>query len=153
MSIHLKGFFDRLQRSTAFVAEAQAWKQTWHIIVPGQMIRLAKFDGQYIFPELARNHLSNLADGFMVAGSANMLQMGLCEIFGKQVKSRPTLSAAFGLAVLGVQEYLTTYPPHHDFDWVDMGLHVGSTLAYLAYHHRDKIFPKTLSLAPRNDKL
>lgn len=142
---NLKDRFTKASDTAEYQEQYSAWKKTWHIIVPGQIIRLAEFEGQFLFPQFMRHHMSNLADGFMVAGSFNMLQMGVSSALKLPVKSRPIASSLFSTGLLTVWEKTSALPANRTFDWVDMSLHIASIGAFLAFCYKDKI-SKTLGV-------
>jgi hypothetical protein len=115
----------------------------WHIIVPGQLIRLAKIDEEYVFPQFMRHHMSNIADSWTAAAMLDYMQMGFSAYKGKDIKSKPITCAGAALALMTTWEVITSQMPGRKFDWTDQSLHTGSAIAYvLAKRHGKKPTPK-----------
>lgn len=127
----LKERFLETVKRPDFRQQLKMWTGSWHVIAPGQFMRMFREHGHYVFPQFVRHHLSNVADGWMTAGSANLLQMGLCSIFGLEARSRPILSGIFGVAMQAEWELRNSFLPNRSFDWTDMGLHILSGIAYV----------------------
>ncbi len=100
------------------------------ILFAGQYIRDFKDHGQFIFPQFARHHLSNMADAACLGMTIDLAQRTLCDLFNYPVKSRPIVSAALAFAVCtGWEAYEATMPKRH-FDVVDESIHAVSAAAY-----------------------
>ncbi len=130
--------YSNVTQQDLFKKESKAWSRSWYIIIPGQLIRFAEADGQLLFPQFLRHHLSNLADGFMAAGTFNLFQMQLTSIFGKEAKSRPMLSAAVAESLMFTWEMVSAIPEDRKFDSTDMSLHTASVAAYIAFSTKIK---------------
>lgn len=117
------------------VIHGEEYKRTrlgWHIIVPGQLIRLAQWEGVYLAPQFLRHHLSNVADAWTAASMLNSGQAYVSARMGFKPKSRPIAAAALSLAIMGSYEAIIARGPNRSFDWVDMGLHTLSAVTYAA---------------------
>ncbi len=103
----------------------------WHIIVPGQLIRLVEINGNYVFPQFMRHHMSNAADAWTAAAMLDYTQMSVSALRQKEIKSRPLTCAGAALAIMTAWEIATSQSVGRKFDWTDQTLHTGSALAYV----------------------
>jgi hypothetical protein len=111
----------------------------WGVIISGQLIRTVKSDGAYFFPEIARHHLSNVADAWTLAAMFDYTQMSVAAILNKPVASKPITCATAALVVGTLWEAYTAQLPNRKFDFADEGLYAGSSIAYvLAKKYRKK---------------
>lgn len=125
--------FRKIELDPNFKQQLRLFKNSWHIIVPGQAFRFLYIDGEYIVPQFIRHHLSNTADGLMFASLTGMAIASAQAAKSDECKPRPILAGAFALAVLGGWEAIATLDPNRSgFDTVDMSLHVLSVSAYWA---------------------